>query len=152
MSKRRSGSRSEQRLRESPIFFLDRSIGRKKLADALRGAGVTVVVHDELFAPTTRDEVWLAKAGAENWLVLTCDRLIERPIERLTVAQANVRVVIVRRSRDMTGDQMAAMLVRKLAEIRHFCHEHPPPFVAYLTRSRLRMAKGPGTPGHPDAR
>jgi hypothetical protein len=41
--------------------------------DALRGAGLDVRVHDDLFPQGTEDVIWLRDAGAHGWVVLTRD-------------------------------------------------------------------------------
>jgi hypothetical protein len=48
-SKKRSGASFKQKLPESPILFLDRSLGKKTVAEALRGIGAKVEVHDDHF-------------------------------------------------------------------------------------------------------
>ncbi|MGH7991598.1 MAG: hypothetical protein ACREDS_15585 [Limisphaerales bacterium] len=62
------------------VFFIDRSLGRKIIPDTLRNAGEEVCVHDELFAQNAKDEVWLAEAGKQGWIVLTKDK--KHPLPR----------------------------------------------------------------------
>ena len=45
-SKKPSDASSERR-HEEPVLFLDRSLGRHVIADALRAAGMKVQVHDD---------------------------------------------------------------------------------------------------------
>jgi PIN domain-containing protein len=47
-------------LPEPYVFFVDRSLGGRVVAGALRAAGVEVRAHEDLFAQDTDDEVWLA--------------------------------------------------------------------------------------------
>lgn len=54
-------------------FFLDANLGRHQIADQLRVAGETVIVHDEHFPQGTKDEVWLTEIGKKGWIVLTKD-------------------------------------------------------------------------------
>ena len=68
-SKRQSAASSRSRQRESIVLFVDRSLG-KELATSLREASANVIVHDDMFAPTTPDAEWLEKAGRERWVVL----------------------------------------------------------------------------------
>lgn len=46
-----------------PIYFVDRSLGGKFVATALRAAGAEVVVHDDVFPQNATDVEWLAEAG-----------------------------------------------------------------------------------------
>jgi len=68
---------------ERPQFLIDRSLGRKHLAGALAGLGLTVhtraSVYGEAAAQELDDEVWLANAGARDWVVLMKDDAIRRP-------------------------------------------------------------------------
>lgn len=49
--KRRSGASSEP---PELIFFLDRPLGKHKVAKALRAAGVRVEIHDDHFPPNAK--------------------------------------------------------------------------------------------------
>lgn len=51
------------RPREPYTFFVDRSLGRKKVAEPLRGAGEAVEIHDDHFGQDVEDVVWLGHAG-----------------------------------------------------------------------------------------
>jgi hypothetical protein len=60
------------------IFLVDRSLGGKSLADALRALGDRVEVHDDHFPKDATDEVWLADVGAKGWVILSKDDRIRR--------------------------------------------------------------------------
>jgi hypothetical protein len=77
-------------------FFIDRSLGRKHLAQALGDLGFTVhtmaSVYGERVAQELEDERWLADAGQHDWVVLMKDDAIRRrPAERDALAEAKVR-------------------------------------------------------------
>jgi PIN like domain len=79
-----------------PEFFIDRSLGRKHLANALTEQGVIVhtmaSVYGEDVAQGLADEQWLTDAGAKGWIVLMKDDAIRRrPAERDALADAAVR-------------------------------------------------------------
>jgi len=57
-------------------LFLDRSLGRRQVAEALRNAGARIEIHDDHFGPETTDEDWLREAGRRGWIVLTKDARI----------------------------------------------------------------------------
>ena len=67
---------SPQKLPKPPTYFLDRSLGRIKLATALRQAGLNIEVHDDHFKQDAADEEWLAAVGKEGWVVFTKDQKI----------------------------------------------------------------------------
>jgi len=62
---------------EHPDFLIDRSLGRKHLASALSGLGLTVhtlaSVYGEAASQELDHESWLADAGANDWIVLMKD-------------------------------------------------------------------------------
>lgn len=79
-----------------PEFFIDRSLGRKHLADALRAHGLVVhtmaSVYGEQAAQRVADERWLRDVGAYGWIVLMKDDAIRRrPAEREALIESGVR-------------------------------------------------------------
>jgi hypothetical protein len=52
---------------ELVAFFIDRSLGGKLIATALRDAGANVEVHDSHFKPDTPDVDWLTEVGKRGW-------------------------------------------------------------------------------------
>lgn len=80
-SKKRSAASSPSRPPEPLTYFLDRSLGRFKLATALRQAGLRVEVHDDYFQQDATDEEWLAGVGQRGWIVLTKDEKIRYHVE-----------------------------------------------------------------------
>lgn len=79
-----------------PEFFIDRSLGRRHLADALRGLGYVVhtlsSVYGEQAGQQVADEEWLRDAGVAGWIVLMKDDAIRRrPAERDALTDAGVR-------------------------------------------------------------
>lgn len=123
-----SAPNSEQR--DPPIFFLDRALGSRTIADALRLAGAEVRLHRDYFAPDARDEEWLVQVGAWGWFVLTKDAHIHRrKLELAAVRQAQVGLFVLT-SGNMTGAAMAAALVNTLPQMQHFALHHTRPFLA----------------------
>lgn len=79
-----------------PEFFIDRSLGKKHLPEALRARGVVVhtlaSVYGEQVGQRLDDKIWLRDAGANGWIVLMKDDAIRRrPAERDALIQAGVR-------------------------------------------------------------
>lgn len=74
------------------VFFIDRSLGRRYVAQALRDAGAKVEIHDDHFPQTTSDVDWLTEVGKRGWVVLSKDERIRRNrIERGALVAARVR-------------------------------------------------------------
>lgn len=95
-------------------FFVDRSLGKHVVPDALRAAGARVEVHDDYFAQDALDEVWLPAVGQKGWAVLTSDdRIRYRQAERSAAMAARVALFIFTGKR-MRAAAIADALVRAL--------------------------------------
>lgn|GEM_PF-3028076 len=88
-------SRSQRQLE----FFLDRSLGRHRVAHALRAAGWTVRTHHEVFGERDQevpDVEWLELCGREGLPVLTKDRRLRyRPAEIEAIRRFAVRAFVL---------------------------------------------------------
>ncbi len=115
-------------------FFLDRSLGRYSIANALRAAGASVEIHDDHFAPAATDAEWLGAVGTRGWLVLTKDKRIQqRVIELTAVAKARVRMFQLTAG-NLQASEMAAAFVGALSKMEAFARGNPAPFIASVTR------------------
>lgn len=119
---------------EEPVFFLDRSVARNKLAGVLRTRGLRVEVHDDHFAPDATDTEWLTEAGARRCVVVTVDRRIRyRQLEWLAFKAGNVRAFAFS-SENLRAEEMAEAFLKGLPKIRRFLKEEPAPFLASITK------------------
>jgi hypothetical protein len=117
------------------IFFLDRSLGKHIVADALRQVGAAVQLHDDHFPQDARDEEWLRTVGERGWIVLTRDdRIRYRSQERTALIQARVRAFVLS-GRSLSGPVMAAAFVQALPAMRRFVARHQGPFIARVTQT-----------------
>ena len=125
---------SPSKLPEPPIFFLDRSLGKKRVATALREAGAVLHIHDDHFPPDAKDEDWLAEVGRHGWIVLTKDyRIRYRHVERLALMKAGVAAFILT-SGDLQGEEMAQIFVKALPKMTRFLQKHAKPFIAKIAK------------------
>ncbi len=119
---------------KSPVFFVDRCLGRT-VFHALKKAGLTVKFHDDEFAQNAVDVAWLSAVGERGWIVLTKDQAIGRnAIERIAIASANVRFFTLNRQ-DFTGAEMADIFCKAIDAMQNFIHKHPSPFIAKVNRA-----------------
>lgn len=124
-----SGPRS-RRLPEPWVFFVDRSLGGKVVAEALRRLGERVEVHDDHFAKNVADDIWLAEVGAKGWVVLSKDDRIRRnPVERQALLAAGVAVFFLGRG-DLRGDQMSSAFTAAMPAMKKALRRFPVPFIA----------------------
>lgn len=120
---------------EPPVFFLDRSLGKIRIATALRQAGAIVHIHDDYFLPNAKDEDWLTQVGLNGWIVLTKDHRIRyRNIERAALMRAGVGAFILTVG-DLQGEEMAEIFVKALPAIARFLRKHKKPFIAKVGRN-----------------
>ncbi|HEU4685267.1 MAG TPA: hypothetical protein VFS39_12260 [Nitrospira sp.] len=123
--KKPSGANSPWKQLEHHVFFLDRSLGKKRIATALRRTGARVHVHDDYFPPDAKDEDWLAQVGQRGWIVLTKDHRIRyRHVERLALMNAGVAAFILT-SGDLQGEEMAHIFIKAFPRIARFLQNTP---------------------------
>ena len=145
-SRKRSAasSRSKQPSPPPPPLFVDRSLGRIIIATALRAHGVEVHTHDAHFPENARDEEWLAEVGRRGWAVITKDaRIRYRETELTALVAGGVKAFVLTRG-DLSGPEMAAILVRALPHLSRFSARHEAPFIARIaTSGKVQMLYKP---------
>ncbi len=119
------------------VFFVDRSLGQKVIAERLRQEGVGVEVHDAHFPQAAKDEEWISEAGKRGWIVLTKDdRLRYRSAALNAYRRHRVRVFIFG-SGEMKAQEMADAFIKALPKVVRFAHQKPAPFFARISRAGL---------------
>jgi predicted nuclease of predicted toxin-antitoxin system len=123
-------------LPEPLVFFVDRSLGRRVIPNALRDAGARVEVHDDHFSQDAKDQVWLAEAGKRGWVVLTKDKHLRyRAVETNALMSAKVRAFVLTARGDLSGAEIGQIFVKALSTMRRLCATGSGrPFVAHVSR------------------
>ncbi len=114
---------------------MDRSLGKKVVAAALRQAGALVEIHDDHFPPGAPDEEWLHEAGRRAWVVLTKDRRIRYRAPALAAIRRSPVRMFVLTAGDLQGPDMAAIFVKALPRITRVSSREPAPFIAKITKT-----------------
>ncbi|MBI4490881.1 MAG: hypothetical protein HY694_17490 [Deltaproteobacteria bacterium] len=97
---------------------MDRSLGKKVIAQALRDLGETVEIHDDHFSPDAKDEDWLLEVGRRGWVVLTKDdRIRYRITEQTALRKARVRAFVLTSSQ-LQGKEMAQAFLKALPRMK----------------------------------
>lgn len=126
-------------------WFVDRSLGRNVVIEALRAAGETAHAHDDHFARDTPDEDWLRQVGRRGWVVLTKDKDIRRnELERRALVGANVACFMLGHG-NLSGPRMGEVFVGALPLMRRALRRFSTPVVATVTvagRVRVLLADG----------
>ena len=120
---------------EELVFFVDRSLGGKLVAEALRAAGAEVVAHDDKFGQNATDVEWLAEAGRRGWVVLTKDSAIRRHAHEMAMFRDAACRVFLLASGNMAGADMAAAFVAALPRMRELTDFTKAPFLFGLTKA-----------------
>lgn len=120
---------------EKPTFFLDRSLGKVLVANALRKANISVEVHDDHFSSNAKDEVWLEEIGKRGWVVLTKDRKFHtRVLEIAAIAHSKARVFKLTTA-NLQGEEMASIFVKAIRKIERVAVGNPAPFIATVNQT-----------------
>jgi uncharacterized protein with PIN domain len=120
---------------EELTFFLDRQLGRYKMAGALRKAGLNIEIHDDHFAQNAEDPEWLTVCGKKNWIVVTRDERIRyRVAERQAIRRAKVRAFVLAAQGDLRAEMLAEIFLKALPKIRRTVKKQKPPFIAKISR------------------
>lgn len=112
------------------------------IVEALRAAGATVVRLTDEFEKGTEDSVWLERAGANGWVVLTRDKRIRyRRLELLTLQAAGVRAFV------FTGGNVGmkdtgTILAAALPRIERITRTVPGPFIYHVGTSGRPIRMG----------
>lgn len=129
-----SRSRRDAERLASLVFFIDRSLGGRVIADALRAAGAQVEVHDRHFDVDSPDVQWLATVGERAWVVLSKDARIRRDaFEREALRSAGVKAFFLTQQ-GLTGEEMAEIFVAALPGMVTRASRQPGPFIYTLSR------------------
>lgn len=124
-------------------IFLDRSVGTKKIAAALRELNLDVETIQDRYgaaSPTTADEQWIAEATAAGRILIGADQRIRyRPLERRTICRAGARCFTFP-SGSMKGDEMVARLIQHLDAMSAAAAEAGP-YVYHLAPAVLQRMK-----------
>lgn len=115
------------------VFFLDRNLGSKQLAEALRKEGFVVRVHDDYFKPDEADDVWLASCGQRTWVAITPDRrILKDPISMRAIGENKGRVLFLPQN-NKNPQMWAPILIGNWSRIKAVLSTRTPPFVGRVS-------------------
>ena len=125
--------------------YIDRSLGRHIIAEALGGLGIVVRTEHDVFGDRevpVADEEWLKRAGREGWIVFSKDTKIRyRSRETEALVQYGVRAFVLS-SGNLTGPEQAECFVRNIEAITAAAQQ-PGPFVYAVRRSAIERLSSP---------
>jgi len=124
-----------------PELFVDRSLGRVLVPEALRRAGFEVHTLSSVYGEQTgqhvEDTVWLRDAGERHWVVLfKDDRIRHRPAELSALTDAGLRAFCLTNA-NLRGDQQAARFATNIHRIEQRARK-PGPYIYGVYEAELR--------------
>jgi hypothetical protein len=127
---------------DQPEFFIDRSLGRKAVAEALRACGLVIhtmaSVYGEQIGQGLMDETWLREVGQRGWVVLMKDDAIRRrPLERDALIAGGVRAFCLANAQ-LRGEQMARRFVENRFRIIRQAQQ-PGPYIFGVYEGRIQL-------------
>jgi hypothetical protein len=117
------------------VFFIDRSLGKIDVPNALRADGYACQIHDDHFSQTTEDAAWLQAVARHGWVVLTKDERIRfRPLELRALEFAGVRAFIMICG-NVRGAQTAEILRKAMPRILKAVTGDRGPFIYHVYKN-----------------
>ena len=125
----------------SPLFFIDRSLGRVRLPTMLRDDGWHIItLADHYGIPADEgvlDTEWLQLAGSHDWPVLMKDdRIRYRPAEQAALIRHGVRAFCLTAG-NLAAAEMAGLFIARRKQIWELASQ-PGPSLFALNRGGLR--------------
>ena len=125
---------------QSPRFFLDRSLGRKAVPEALRADGWDLVTLAEHYGMPADEQVadteWIEEAAKRGWPVLMKDeRIRHRQAEITAVTEHKARCFVVTRG-DLPSAQMAQRFIANKTAIL-LAAAGPGPYIYSVQADRI---------------
>lgn len=136
--KKPSAANSNLKLPDPLIFFIDRCLGNRVVAEALRNEGVYVEIHDDHFPRDARDEDWLSKVGKRGWVVLTKDTRIRYRRNEMTAVRRNGVRMFTIKGGDLNGKEIAEIFLTELPKMKRFLMRNNSPFIAKVTKGSVK--------------
>ena len=123
-----------------PEFFVDRSLGRRMVPEALRSLGLVVHTMADVYPGGEDERVsdarWIRDADSAGWVALTKDERIIRDAESQEVlVRSRLRVFAIA-NQHLTGPEMAAYLTTNIHRIQLRSRKRGP-FVDVVYRDRV---------------
>lgn len=126
-----------------PVFFVDADLSDYIFLDILRAASIRFERHDDHFREGTDDLDWMAKAGANGWVVLSHNKDIRRTssqTDQLMRYSLRAFMLVGKATPNPPGQKsvftrsLAENFVRTLPQVHRFLRRHEGPWIARIIR------------------
>ncbi len=112
------------------IFFIDRSLGKTHVVNALIDIGELVEIHDNHFNQATPDTDWLPVVASKGWIILTADKKIAHRRLEMMAVQNSGACMFVLVSGNLSGSEMAEIFAQAVPSMKRFFNKTAAPFIA----------------------
>lgn len=133
-----SGRRRQRPKTPKPVFFLDRSVGKYDVAEAIQSRELDVLHMSSVFPDDGQyigDPEWIKRADYHNWIVITTDcSIISDHTDALL--ESSLRVFAFSSSQ-LTGDQMEERILHNLNRIIQHANK-PGPYVYKIYEKNVK--------------
>lgn len=131
--------RRRQQSDTTPVFFLDRGLGRHLIAEAVRARGYEALPMADVYPlgsdQRVTDPEWIERANRDGWVALTKDASIIRD-HRDVLAETTLRVFAFNNA-NLTGPELVARLEANFNRILQRAKK-PGPYVWVIAPDRLQ--------------
>jgi hypothetical protein len=123
-----------------PKFFLDRSLGRKAVPEALRAGGWDLITLAEHYGVPADEHIadvdWIEEAAKHGWPILMKDKRIRhRRAEIAAVAKHEARCFVITRGDLSSAEMVSRFLANEAAMVAAV--EKPGPYIYSVQIDRL---------------
>lgn len=116
----------------SPVFYLDRNLGRRIIPAILSAAQISYEIHDDHLPADAPDEDWIRLCGKQGWIAVTHDAKLKSNLPALEAIRDSVGRVFIVSGANHTGQQVGEMLVEHYQILVKRSEQWMPPFLATL--------------------
>jgi len=125
---------------QPPRFFLDRSLGRKSVPEALRADGWDLITLAEHYGMPADEQVadtqWIEEAAKRGWPILMKDKRIRhRHAEIAAVAEHKARCFVITRGDLPSADMVQRFIANKTAILT--AAAQPGPYIYSVQSDRM---------------
>jgi len=109
-----------------------------------RKAGMTLVLHDEIFHPEADDDIWIPAVSSKEWIIVTADKAMEREhLESVIEHRARILLLIDNSS---GAPQWAAAMIRCLDQSCDLIRSLERPCIIRLAKfGTVTLIRGPAS-------
>ena len=125
---------------QPPRFFLDRSLGRRAVPEALRADGWDVITLAEHYGIPADEQVadkdWIEEAAKRGWPILMKDKRIRyRQAEITAVTEHKARCFVITRGDLLSADMAQRFIAHKAAIL--LAAAEPGPYIYSVQADRI---------------